>query len=189
MTTRRSSHFQPGWYMPYAVSATNPKPINRSSSSTAVHARIYHTWYGTYARMYSVCSIPGTRYHGTRQDACKNKINKMLEEYTDAPSIRDTPSILGAYAILRVYSEYRVFFVLRVPRGLEYWRPKYSEHLSMSSTDGPNTASTGSMRSTYARVQAVTAVQKLKILGVLRVSRVLNPEILQHSSKILRVIL
>ena len=129
MTTRRSSHCQPGWYMPYAVSATNPKPINRSSSSTAVHARIYHTWYGTYARMYSVCSIPGTRYHGTRQDACKNKINKMLEEYTDAPSIRDTPSILGAYAILRVYSEYRVFFVLRVLRVLEYWQHKYSECL------------------------------------------------------------
>ena len=129
MKTRRSSHFQPGWYMPYAVSATNPKPINRSSSSTAVHARIYNTWYGTYARMYSVCSIPGTRYHGTRQDACKNKINKMLEEYTDAPSIRDTPSILGAYAILRVYSEYRVFFVLRVLRVLEYWQHKYSECL------------------------------------------------------------
>ena len=59
----------------------------------------------------------------------------------------------------------------------------------MSSTDGPNTASTGSMSSTYARVQAIPAVQKIEILGVLRVSRVLNPEILQHSSKILRVIL
>ena len=34
---------------------------------------------------------------------------------------------------------------------------------SMSSTDGPNTANTGSMRSTYARVQ-VPAVQKSKYL-------------------------
>ena len=59
----------------------------------------------------------------------------------------------------------------------------------MSSTDGHNTAGTGSMSSTYARVQAVPAAQKSKILGVLRVARVLNPEILQHSSKILRVIL
>ena len=55
----------------------------------------------------------------------------------------------------------------------------------MSGTDGPNTASTGSMSSTYVRVQAVPAVQKSEILGVLRVTRVLNPEILQHSSKIL----
>ena len=37
----------------------------------------------------------------------------------------------------------------------------------MSSTDGPNTASTESMSSTYARVQAVPAVQTSKILGVL----------------------
>ena len=59
----------------------------------------------------------------------------------------------------------------------------------MSSTDGPNTASTGSISSTCARVQAVPAVQKSKILGVLRVSRGLNPEVLQHSSKMLRVIL
>ena len=54
----------------------------------------------------------------------------------------------------------------------------------MSSTHGPNTASTGSTGSTYARVQAVPAVQKSKILGVLRESRVFNPDILQHSSKI-----
>ena len=33
----------------------------------------------------------------------------------------------------------------------------------MSSTDGPNTASTGSMSSTYARVQAVLAAKKSKI--------------------------
>ena len=59
----------------------------------------------------------------------------------------------------------------------------------MSSTDGLNTASTGSMSSAHARVQVVPAVHKSKILGVLRVSRVLNPEILDHSSKILRVIL
>ena len=58
----------------------------------------------------------------------------------------------------------------------------------MSSTYVPNTASTGSMSSTYTRVQAVPAVQKCKRLGVLRVSRVLNPEILEHWSKILRVI-
>ena len=59
----------------------------------------------------------------------------------------------------------------------------------MSSTDGANTASAGIMSSAYARVQAVPAVQDSKILVVLGVSRVLNPEILQHSSKILRVIL
>ena len=59
----------------------------------------------------------------------------------------------------------------------------------MSSTDGPNTASTGSISSTCARAQAVRAVQQSKIPGVLQVSRVLNPEILQHSRKILRVIL
>ena len=54
---------------------------------------------------------------------------------------------------------------------------------------GVDTASTGSMSSTYPRVQAVPAVQTSKILEVLRVSRVLNTEILQHSSRILRVIL
>ena len=59
----------------------------------------------------------------------------------------------------------------------------------MSNTDGPNTASTESMSSTYARVQAIPAVQTSRILGVLRVSRLSNPEILQHSSKIPRVIL
>ena len=59
----------------------------------------------------------------------------------------------------------------------------------MSSTDGPNAASTGSMSSTYTWGQAVPAVQKPKILGALRVSRVLNPEILQHSSETLRVLL
>ena len=52
---------------------------------------------------------------------------------------------------------------------------------SMGRTDGPNTASTGSMSSTCARVQAVPVVQKSKLRGVLRVSRVLI--------KILRVIL
>ena len=49
----------------------------------------------------------------------------------------------------------------------------------MSSTEGLNTASTGSMSSTYPRVQAVPAVSSCKILRVLRVSRVLNPEILR----------
>ena len=42
----------------------------------------------------------------------------------------------------------------------------------MTSTDGPNTASTESMSSTYGRVQAVPAAQTSKILGLLRVSRV-----------------
>ena len=55
----------------------------------------------------------------------------------------------------------------------------------MNSTDGPNTASTGSMGSTYARVLAVPAVQASKVLGVLGVSRVLNPEIVHRSGKIL----
>ena len=50
---------------------------------------------------------------------------------------------------------------------------------SMSSTEGPNTASTGSMSSTCPRVQAVSAVSICEVLGVLRVSRVLNPEILR----------
>jgi len=59
----------------------------------------------------------------------------------------------------------------------------------MSSTQGPNTPSTGSMRSTYPRVQAVPGVQTSKLLGVPRVSRVLNAETLRVSSKILRVIL
>ena len=58
----------------------------------------------------------------------------------------------------------------------------------MSSTEGLNTASTGRVSSTYPRVQAVPEVHTSEILGVLRVYRVLNPEILQHSTKILRVI-
>ena len=53
----------------------------------------------------------------------------------------------------------------------------------MSSTDGPNTASTESMSSTYTRVQTAPVVQKPKIHEVLRGTRELNPEILQHSSK------
>ena len=40
----------------------------------------------------------------------------------------------------------------------------------MSSTEGPNTPSTGSKSSTYSRVQAVPGVQTSKLLGVLRVS-------------------
>ena len=59
----------------------------------------------------------------------------------------------------------------------------------MSSTDGPNTASTGSESITYARVLAVPAVQTSKILGVLPVPRVLNPEILLRLTKILPVTL
>ena len=62
----------------------------------------------------------------------------------------------------------------------------------MSSTDGPDIASTESMSSTYARVQTVTAAETSetsKIRGVLQLSGVLNPVILQHSSKILRIIL
>ena len=51
----------------------------------------------------------------------------------------------------------------------------------MSRTDGPNTA-TGSVSSSYAQVQAVPARQKNEYL--LRVSRVSNPDILQHSSEI-----
>ena len=53
----------------------------------------------------------------------------------------------------------------------------------MSSTEGPNTPSTGSMSSTNPRVQAVPGVQTSKLLGVLQVSRVLNTEILRvHKS-------
>ena len=57
---------------------------------------------------------------------------------------------------------------------------------SMSSIEGLNYASTRTMGRTHRRVQVVPAVQTSKILGVPRVSRALNPEILQHSSKILR---
>ena len=49
----------------------------------------------------------------------------------------------------------------------------------MSSTEGPNTPSTGSISSTYTRVQAVLGVNTSKLLGVLRVSRVLDTEILR----------
>ena len=49
----------------------------------------------------------------------------------------------------------------------------------MSSTEGPNTPSTGSMSSTYTRVQAVLGVKTSTLLGVLRVSRVLDTEILR----------
>ena len=56
----------------------------------------------------------------------------------------------------------------------------------MSSTEAPNIASTGSMSSTYPRVQAVPAVSSCEILGVLRVSRVLNPEILRAHTKYLK---
>ena len=59
----------------------------------------------------------------------------------------------------------------------------------MSSTEGPEPPSTESMSSNYTRVQAVPGVQKSKLLGVLRLSRVLNPGIPHHPSKILRVIL
>ena len=49
--------------------------------------------------------------------------------------------------------------------------------MSSTNTEGPNTASTGSMMSsTEPRVQqAVPAVQMSEMVGVLRVSRVLNP--------------
>ena len=59
----------------------------------------------------------------------------------------------------------------------------------MGSTEGPKPASNGGMIIHYTRVQAVPGVQTSKLLGVLRVSRVLNPGILHHPSKILRVIL
>ena len=49
----------------------------------------------------------------------------------------------------------------------------------MSSTVDPNTPSTGSMSSIYTRVQAELGVEASKVLGVLRVSRVLNTEILR----------
>ena len=49
----------------------------------------------------------------------------------------------------------------------------------MISTEGPNTPSTGSMSSTYTRVQAVLGVKTSKSLRVLRVSRVLDTEILR----------
>ena len=61
--------------------------------------------------------------------------------------------------------------------------PKYLEYWSMSRAEGLNAASTGSMSSACPRVQAVPAVQTSKIIGVLRVSRIFNFEILQHSSK------
>ena len=59
----------------------------------------------------------------------------------------------------------------------------------MNSTEGPKPPSTGSMSSNYIRVQAVPGVQTSKLLGVLRVSRVLNPVILRHPIKILGVLL
>ena len=83
----------------------------------------------------------------------------------------DCPSIL--------YLEYRVFFLLRVLRVLKYWCLNTRSTWSMSSTEGPNTPSTGSMSSTYTRVQAVLGVKTSKLLGVLRVSRVLDTEILR----------
>ena len=49
----------------------------------------------------------------------------------------------------------------------------------MSSTEGSNTPSTGSMSITYTRVQAVLGVKTSRLLGVLRVSRVLDTEILR----------
>ena len=87
--------------------------------------------------------------------------------------------MLRVYSILRVYSEYRVLFVLRVLRVLKSTGGLNTRSTwSMSGTGDPYTASTGSISSTYARVQAVPAVQTSKARGVLRVSRVLNPEIL-----------
>ena len=70
------------------------------------------------------------------------------------------------YSILLSLLEVSSSFVLQVLSVLE-------------SIGGLNTRSTWSMSGTCARVQAVLAVQTSKILGVLRVSRVLNPEILQ----------
>ena len=48
------------------------------------------------------------------------------------------------------------------------WMPNTRTTWSRSNTDGLNTASTGSMSSTYPRVQAVPAVQKPKLFGVLQ---------------------
>ena len=49
----------------------------------------------------------------------------------------------------------------------------------MSSTEGPNTASTGSMSSTEPRAQAVPAVSITEIIGVQAVSEVQNLAILR----------
>ena len=47
----------------------------------------------------------------------------------------------------------------------------------MSSTEGPNTARTGSMSSTLPRVQAIPGVSKPEMLGLQAVSAVQNLEI------------
>ena len=52
----------------------------------------------------------------------------------------------------------------------------------MSSAEGPNTASTGSMSSTEPRVQAVAAVQTCGILPVTLVSTVSTPVVPAESS-------
>ena len=64
----------------------------------------------------------------------------------DFPSIHDNPSLLGISSIFRTPSAKSGSLNAR-----SAW--------SMSSTDGPNTACTGSTNSAYARVQAVPAVQ------------------------------
>ena len=49
----------------------------------------------------------------------------------------------------------------------------------MSTTEGPNTASTGSMRTAEARVHAVPAMSNAEILGVHAVFEVQNLDILR----------
>ena len=57
----------------------------------------------------------------------------------------------------------------------------------MSNTEGLNTASTRGVSSTDPRVPAVPALQTSEILAVLRLSIILDPEMLYHSSKTPRV--
>ena len=92
------------------------------------------------------------------------RVSRVL---TDAPSILDTLGILRVSSTFRTPSTESAYST----GGLNTRALK-----SMSSTDGPNTGCAGRMISTYARVEAVPAVQTSKILAVLQVSRVLNPE-------------
>ena len=75
--------------------------------------------------------------------------------------------------------EYRAHFVLRALRVLSTDGLNTASTGSMSGTGGPNTASTGSMSSTEPRVQAVPAVSNPEILGVQAVSALQKPEILR----------
>ena len=68
-----------------------------------------------------------------------------------------------------------VLLVLSVLQCSRKWCLKYCAYWEYEH-EGPNTASTGSMMSsTQPRPQAVYAVQTSEMVGVLRVSRVLNP--------------